>query len=196
MKTKLLLTGFLYALCLNLSAQNISVKTVEAETDSWVDVILGNGNTDNSVAVQFNLTLPEGFEVNEESVSKEESMKVHDFELRHLDGNSYLFVIYSMINWPLSNGNLLRIPVRVGNQVGEFECSVTAVRSANLNAQGKDEQSVTFNMTVVEPDAIQNVAVGNENDETLYDARGIKTDRFHAAKNTIYIVSGKKILIK
>ena len=123
-------------------------------------------------------------------------MKVHDFELRHLDGNSYLFVIYSMINWPLSNGNLLRIPVRVGNQVGEFECSVTAVRSANLNAQGKDEQSVTFNMTVVEPDAIQNVAVGNENDEPLYDARGIKTDRFHAAKNTIYIVSGKKILIK
>lgn len=194
---RLFLVGILFSMYSGLFAQKLSVESVDVEKNSMVEIILVNEVEDDAVALQLNLVLPKKFAVDEASISKGGSFVNHDLEWRCVNDNSYLFVCYSPSNAMLSDGELLRIPVNVGEQEGAFACEVQSIRSSNVESVGKDAEALTFNINVFDPTGLSDIPVdGQKGLGVLYDLQGREVQQSQPAKHTIYILNGKKILMK
>ena len=192
---KFFIPVLLILLCTNAFAQKISVPTIEIKQGSDVDILLGNEAVDDAVAMQLTLVLPKTFTVYETAIGKGKSTVDHNLEWRRISDNTYLFVFYDLNNALLSDGELLRIPIKVCEQPGTYECEVRSIRSSNDESVGKDAESLAFDISVTDPDGISDATtVKPESDGTLYDLQGRKTGNSQPARRSIYIINGKKVL--
>ena len=198
---KYYLFGLIMSLCNVASvAQKLSTSAIDVEASSNIEIVLANEAADNAVALQLSMALPQGFEVSVASISKGSAMEGHDMEWRRTKDNTYLFVFYNLNNTPLPDGELLRIPVKACEQAGTYQCEVQSVRSSNAESVGKDAQSLTFDITVTEPEGIISTEISNLNSQNskIYDLQGrAHTHSSHSPLTPqIYIINGKKILVK
>ena len=193
------LFGLIMSLCsVATVAQKLSTSAIDIEASSNIEIVLANEAADNAVALQLSMTLPQGFEVSVASISKGSAMEGHDMEWRRIKDNTYLFVFYNLNNTPLPDGELLRIPVKACEQAGNYQCEVQSVRSSNAESVGKDAQSLTFDITVTEPEGIvsPNAQCSMLNVQSVYDLQGRAQPQTAPLTPQIYIINGKKILVK
>ena len=66
-------------------------------------------------ALQFNLALPEGVSLSKGGVTLGAATNGHTLNVETLDNGDHLFVLYSMDLNPFKDGELLRIPVKMGS---------------------------------------------------------------------------------
>ena len=193
----LFLLGFLFSLCSSLFAQKLSTESVDVDKNSTVEIVLVNEAVDDAVAMQFTLALPKELTVDESSISRGSDIEAHEMEWRRTNDNSFLFVFYNMDNEVLPSGELLRVPIQVGEQEDSYTCEVRSIRSSNVENTGSDAGALTFNINVSDPVGITTTPTdGRADSETLYDLQGRPVQPSQAAKHTIYILNGKKILTK
>ena len=194
---KAFILGMVLLLCVSAFAQKISAPPIDIKQGSDVDILLGNEAVDNAVALQLTLVLPKTFTVYETAICKGKSIEDHKLEWRRISDNTYLFVFYDLNNTPLSDGELLRIPIKVCEVPGTYECEVRSIRSSNDESVGKDAESLTFDISVTDPDGISDATTDKpKSDGILYDLQGRKIEGSQPAKRSIYIINGKKVLYK
>ena len=190
----LFLLGFLFSLCSSLFAQKLSTESVDVDKNSTVEIVLVNEAVDDAVAMQFTLALPKELTVDESSISRGSAVEAHEMEWRRTNDNSFLFVFYDMDNAVLPGGELLRVPIQVGEQEDSYTCEVRSIRSSNVENVGNDAGALTFNINVSDPVGITTPTDGQADSETLYDLQGRPIQPSQAVKRTIYILNGKKII--
>lgn len=194
---RIIASALLLILCSHVSAQKLSVESVDVEKNATVEIVFVNEAVDDAVAMQMTLALPEELSVDESAVGKGMAAEGQQMEWRKMNDNSYLFVFYSLDNAALSDGELLRVSARVGGEEGSYACRVHTVRSANAESIRTDAESLEFHINVSDAVGISELSAdGLDSRDVVYDLQGRPARPSQACKHTIYIVDGKKMMIK
>ena len=147
MKRLLFNTIFALSVC-NLTAQTLSIAPAEAETGGKTELVVSGSQMAAMTALQFDLTLPDGVTLDETNIVKESGASSHELAIRTLADGSRLFVLYSMNNALLANGELLRLPITVGSEAGTKEGSIYKIRTATTEAVSHAAADAVFTVTV------------------------------------------------
>ncbi len=102
-------------------------------------------NTDNVVAVEFDLTLPSGITM-EETVGQTDRMDGHQTTIRNLGDNTYKVMLFSPTNKPIrgNNGKLLSLTVNIPENMEEGSEHALALSNAVLGiATGENVLTAT-----------------------------------------------------
>ena len=142
----------LLAIAGGTTAQTLSVASVEATTGGQAELVVsGSGMTD-VTALQFNLALPQGVTLNESAITKGEAASGHTLSVETIDNGDHLIVLYRMdLGLVKNEGTLLRLPIIVGQQAGNFNGSLYTVRTANTEAESHVCSAVGFSIKVKAP---------------------------------------------
>lgn len=113
----------LMVFAMNAKAQRdnrLTIEDVVVEPGTTTQLPVAVTNTDNVVAVEFDLTLPSGITM-EETAGKTNRMDGHQTTIRNLGDNTYKVMLYSPSNKPIrgSNGILLDLNVNIPNDLEE-----------------------------------------------------------------------------
>ncbi len=120
MKVRLLIytiLGLLFSLqgAYSQSVNKLSIPVTDGGLGSEISIPVSLTNSDGIVAMQLNMTFPEGATVNASEVILADRKEDHTIVVRSLGKNDYLFIIFSSSNKPLrgNSGVLFRIPVKL-----------------------------------------------------------------------------------
>lgn len=120
MKVRLLIytiLGLLFSLqgAYSQSVNKLSIPVTDGGLGSEISIPVSLTNSDGIVAMQLNMTFPEGATVNASEVTLADRKEDHTIAVRSLGKNDYLFIIFSSSNKPLrgNSGVLFRIPVKL-----------------------------------------------------------------------------------
>ena len=158
----------LLAIASSTTAQTLIVASVEATTGGLAELVVsGSGMTD-VTALQFNLALPQGITLNESAITKGEAVSGHTLSVQTMDNGDRLIVLYHTNLGLVGNGTLLRLPITVGQQTGNFSGRLYTVRTANTEAVSQTCADVTFTVTMKsEP------VKGDETDDGFLDSEDV-----------------------
>ena len=136
MKRVLIIMMMLAMITANSRAQNLSVANIEAQTGEETELVVNlNLVEDNTMtALQFNLALPEGMTLAESDVTLGAATNGHTLNVETLANGDHLFVLYSMNLNSFKSGELLRIPVKVGNVSTSANGKLYTIRTATADA--------------------------------------------------------------
>ena len=147
-------------------------------------------------ALQFNLTLPEGMAVNTNSATLGTATDGHTLCIETLDNGDHLLVLYSMDLKTFGEGELLRLPVTVGDTAGSFSGYITVFRTATADAVSHPRTGATFPIKVTD-EATAIDASFNDNgkmiNDNYYSIDGVKLSG-EPTKKGVYIYNGKKVV--
>lgn len=136
-------------------------------------------------AVQFEVKVPEGVQVNDIRPVKGMS-ESHQLMYLQTGANTYAVVVYSLSNQLLKpeNGNLIEV-----HMAGE---SAEGMEIHHMKAAKPTGETVkcTINSPVTDIKVVEN----KEKSDKIYDLRGIR--RYDAQQKGIYIINGKKAVVK
>lgn len=177
MTMRYLLTIALAVISCSLAAQELSLQPSGTEL-----VVKANGLTA-MTALQFNLKLPEGVNVNTDNATLGSATDGHTLCIETLDCGDLLFIIYSMDLNTFTDGELLRLPI---NGVQDGDASLYTIRYANSDAVSHSaEDIVTKSPLLTSPKP--------KGEGLIYNVSG---QRLSKMQNGINIVDGKKIISK
>ena len=170
--------------------------TVEPGEATALEVKISNATA--MTALQFNLSLPNGIAPDVNAISRGNATNGHILNVQPLACGDYLVILYNLYKITFSDGTLLSIPVTAGENGGTVSGSLYNVRMSTADAVSYKCEDVSFKVTVNAPETgIDEVydEVKGENGEVkaVYDLQGRKVT--HPTKG-VYIVNGKKVLIK
>ena len=149
MKRRLLHTIVaLLAITGGATAQTLNVASVEATTGGQAELVVSGSGMTGVTALQFNLALPQGITLNESAITKGEAVSGHTLSVQTMDGGDRLIVLYHTNLEQVGNGTLLRLPITVGQQAGNFSGRLYTVRTANTEAVSQTCADVTFVVTM------------------------------------------------
>ncbi len=177
MTMRYLLTIALAVISCSLAAQGLSLQPSGTEL-----VVKANGLTA-MTALQFNLKLPEGVNVNTDNATLGSATDGHTLCIETLDCGDLLFIIYSMDLNTFTDGELLRLPI---NGVQDGDASLYTIRYASADAvshEGTDIVTKSPLLTSPKP----------QGEGLIYNVSG---QRLNKMQNGINIVGGKKIISK
>ena len=191
-----LLTIALAAMSCSLAAQTLNIEPLEVEAGTRSElVVTANGLTD-MTTLQFNLMLPEGVTVAGKDAMMDEATNGHTLCVERLAGGDFLFILYSMNLNTFNDGKLLRIPINVSSEVSDGTAMLYTVRFADTNAISYLAEDVVTGIKGITPDSMPG-------EEEIYNLAGqrvgngnILTKDNKRLKSGIYIVKGKKVLVK
>ena len=108
---------------------------------------------DRMSALQFNLSLPEGFELDGDIVLRDGAIN-HTLYTSTLASGDLFVVLYSLDQNTFSNGYILNIPVAVAENAVSSEARIYNIRTATVKAVSNTLSDVTFalDVTAVEPE--------------------------------------------
>lgn len=172
----------------NSRAQSLSVANIEAQTGEETELVVSLMEGASMTALQFNLALPEGMSLAESDVTLGAATNGHTLNVETLDNGDHLFVLYSMDLNPFKDGELLRIPVKMGSTSASSNGKLYTIRTATADAVSHTCNDVSWEMTtninhVSSPKIIK----------STYNLAGQKTDDMQKGIN---IVDGKKLMVK
>lgn len=172
----------------NSYAQSLSVSNIEAQAGEETELVVNLTGGTSMTALQFNLALPEGMTLAESDVILGAATNGHTLNVETLDNGDHLFVLYSMNLNPFKDGELLRIPVKMGSTATSTNGTLYTIRTATANAVSHTCNDVSWEMTtninhVSSPKIIK----------STYNLAGQKTDEIQKGIN---IVDGKKVMVK
>lgn len=177
MTMRYLLTIALAVISCSLAAQELSLQPSGSEL-----VVNANGLTA-MTALQFNLKLPEGVNVNTDNATLGSATDGHTLCIETLDNGDLLFILYSMDLNTFMDGELLRLPI---NGVQDGDASLYTIRYANVDAvshEGTDIVTKSPLLTSPEP----------KGEGLIYNIFGLHLSKMQKGIN---IVDGKKIISK
>ena len=152
MKRRILQTiVLLLAIAGGATAQTLSVVSVEATTGGQAELVVSASGMTDVTALQFNLALPQDVTLNERAITKGEAVSGHTLSVQTMDSGDRLIVLYHTDLGLVSNGILLRLPITVGQQAGNFNGSLYTVRTANTEAESHVCSAVGFSIKVKAP---------------------------------------------
>ena len=154
MKRKMIQTIVaLLSIASGATAQTLSVASVEATTGGQAELVVSGNDMDmyGVTALQFNLALPQGVTLNESAIAKGNAASGHTLSVQTMANGDCLIVLYQTDLGLIFNGTLLRLPIIVGQQAGNFSGSLYTVRTANTEAESHNCSAVGFSITVKAP---------------------------------------------
>ena len=167
MKRRILQTiVVLLAIACSATAQTLNVASIEATTGGQAELVVSGSGMAGVTALQFNLALPQGITLNESAIAVGEATSDHTLSIQTKENGEYLVVLYHLDLGLVSNGTLLRLPVTVGQQAGNFSGNLYTVRTANTAAESHECSTVGFNITVKA--AAQPVTITADNKTMTY----------------------------
>ena len=150
----------LMAIVSSATAQTLSMESIEAEVSEQAELVLSATGMSNVTAVQFNLALPEEVSPNLSGIVSE-AVSGHTLSVQTIDNGNYLFVLYHTDLGLISDGVLLRLPVKMGKQAGTFNGNLNTVRTATVEAVSQACGDAAFSVTVKEPEQPVTITANN-----------------------------------
>lgn len=113
----------LMVFAMNAKAQRdnkLMIEDVVVEPGATAQLPVAVVNTDNVVAVEFDLTLPSGITM-EQTAGQTDRMDGHQTTIRNMGDNTYKVMLFSPTNKPIrgNNGTLLKLNVNIPNDLVE-----------------------------------------------------------------------------
>ena len=116
-------------------AQTLSVASINAEAGTQVELVVTGTSLSTSVtALQFILSLPEGVTLNEAAITKGAAASGHELCVNALSSGARLFVLYHMNLDAIGNGELLRLPITIGENAVSGNVQLSTIRFASTEA--------------------------------------------------------------
>ncbi|MBO5865109.1 MAG: hypothetical protein J6Q73_03555 [Bacteroidaceae bacterium] len=175
-----------------LAVEPVMVKSGEATN---LEVNISNASA--MAALQFCLSLPNGVTLASESeaygIEYKNVYAGHKMSIQPLASGDYLVVLYNIYRHPFRDGALLTIPVTAGENGGTVSGSLYNVRMSTADAVSYQCEDATVDITIDVSTGIEEVKTESGNVKGFYDLQGRKVEN---PANGIYIVNGKKVLIK
>lgn len=137
------------------SAQTLSVASIEAEAGAQAELVVTGASLGSQTALQFNLSLPEGITLNETAITRGTAANGHELSVSTLSSGDRLFVLYDMNLETIQNGELLRLPVTIGQNATSGNAQLSTVRFASNEAVSTAGTNVSFTITVKAPAALK-----------------------------------------
>lgn len=189
---QLLFNTFVALLACNATAQTISVAPIEAEVGTTTDLVVNIDDVgENTTAMQFNLSLPDGITVDEANINQGEAAPDHTMAMRTLTNGDRMFVFYNMEKKLISNGTVISLPVTMPNKAEVLNGKICIVRTASSDLASHKCSEAAFTVTVKEnATPVVNVNAAQADDKAVYDIGG---RRVANTTEGIYIVGGKKV---
>ena len=173
-------------------AQSLKVADINTEAGWNETITVSVEGAAQMTALQFNLSLPEGFTLAGD-ITLGSAAQGHTMSISPLASGDLLVVIYSLNQGTFADGALLTIPVIAAEDAASGEARLYTVRTATVDAVSRTLSNVAFAMNVAStPDGIEQLTT-NQSQLTIYDLMGRRVEK---AEKGIYIVNGKKVVIK
>ena len=134
-----------------VNAQTLSVQPIEMQIGEQTEVVTSITGGTAMTALQFNLTLPEGVEVDPDRATRGTAIDDHTLSVQTLDDGDLLFILYSMDQNSFKDGELLRIPITAGNKAVTATGRLYTVRTATSDAVSMACEDASFSITISEP---------------------------------------------
>lgn len=190
----------LMAIVGSASAQSVSVRSIEVQTDGQTEVVVSLSEGTTATALQFNLQLPDGLTANTGNATLGSATDSHTLCIETLDNGDWLFILYSMNLKTFKDGELLRIPVTAGNTATTTAGQLYSIRTASFsgeNAVSHPCADSSFGI-IVKPleDGIDELDASKEmrGENQIIDLSGRRMEQKPA--KGIYIQNRKKVLVK
>ena len=167
----------LLAIAGSANAQSLSFEVQASEAK-----ISLSGATE-MTALQFNLMLPEGVNVNTDNATLGSATDEHTLCIETLDNGDLLFIIYSMDLNTFTDGELLRFPI---NGVQDGDANLYTIRYASADAVSHEAEDIVTK-------AASPKSSPEGKDFKIYNLSG---QRLNKMQKGINIVDGKKITSK
>ena len=149
MKSRILTTIVaLLAIVGSATAQTLSVASVEAKKGEQAEIVVSVSGATVMTALQFNMALPEGVAMAGDDATLGAATNSHTLSVQTLNNGDRLIAVYSENLNTFKDGELLRIPVTVGNNATGGEGRLYTVRMATTDAVSHVCKEVTFTVTV------------------------------------------------
>lgn len=131
------------------TGQTLSVEPIEVEAGEQATLVVSISGIASfgATALQFNLNLPDGVTLTG-SNQLGDATNNHTLSVQTLDNGDHLFVLYSMHLNRFKDGELLRIPVSIGNNAKSGEGSLYTFRTATTDVVSHAHNNTTFTITV------------------------------------------------
>ena len=195
---RILLSSFLVLLTSQARGQTLSITSIQTEVGKRTVLVVSIKDIDATMtALQFNLSLPKGMSLVCNDVILGEATNSHTLNVETLENGDHLFILYSMNLNTFQDGELLRIPVNIDNEVTDGTAKLYTIRFADTNAVSHSAADVDALVTGITPQQIANDKMVNSK---CYDLSGreIVYGKSSNSKLTkgIFIKDGKKVLVK
>ena len=153
MKSRILNLCAAFALfCSGATAQTLSVQPINVEAEANTELAVNLTGATSMTALQFNLTLPEGFTYQQNSgnygITLGAAAAGHTLSVNPLASGELLVVLYNMNLNTFTDGALLTIPVVASAEAGTTNGTLTKVRTASTTAVSTECADVNYSATV------------------------------------------------
>ncbi len=167
---KMLCTLAFLAFVQSLTAQTLSVAPIEAEAGAQAELVVKGESIGNAVtALQFNLSLPEGITLDEAAITKGAAASGHELSVSTLDSGERLFVLYNMNLDAIGNGELLRLPITIGQNASSGNAQLSTVRFASTEAVSTAGSNVSAVINVTTDEELLRYDVNRDGKITIAD---------------------------
>lgn len=175
MKQKILnMLVALAAIAGSASAQTLSIASIEAEAGTQAELVVTGESIGNAVtALQFNLSLPEGITLNEAAITKGAAASGHELSVSTLDSGERLFVLYNMNLDAIGNGELLRLPITIGQNATSGNAQLSTVRFASTEAVSTAGSNVSAAINVTKDEELLRYDVNRDGKITIADVTAL-----------------------
>ena len=187
MKRTILIIMVLATSVVTANAQSLSVANLEAQEGEQTELVISLAQGTAMTALQFNLSLPEGVTLADGEATLGSAANGHTLSVQTLDNGDHLFILYNMNLNTFKDGELLRIPVKVGSK-GTSNGRLYTIRAATADAVSYTCNDVSWEITT----GINHVS-SPKTIKSTYNLAGQQTDGMQKGIN---IVDGKKVMVK
>ena len=147
---------FLTAIVNNVMAQRLSIASIEGWSGEQSEVVVNLSEGTNMTALQFNISLPDGVYLTQWDKRGNHKFDItlgtavgdHKLCVCPLLSGELLVVLYSMTQETFNDGELLRIPVTIGNKAGITQGLIHSTRGATPDIVSKECDGTSFSVTV------------------------------------------------
>ena len=185
----------------NMMAQkSFTVKDVTIAPGGQADLVVGIDVDGAMCTTDFLLTLPDGITADGAAAKKVGVIAEtdHVFSVQKKDNGDYLTVIYSMMlsSFKANKGDLISIPLSAGSIAeGKLQGKIHTITISNEDEEEFNPADVTFNIIVSNGDGIKGITVDDLDNAKVYTVGGQRVEG-KAAKKGVYVVNGKKVVVK
>ena len=176
--------------------QTLNITSIEAGKQAELVVSIKDIDA-TMTALQFNLSLPKGMTISSNDVILGEAANNHTLDVETLENGDHLFILYSMNLNTFRDGELLRIPVNIGNEATDGTAKLYTICFADTNAVSHSATDVDALVTSITPLQMVNDKMVNSK---CYDLSGREIVNGKSSKSKltkgIYIKGQKKVLVK
>ena len=186
----------LAAIAGSAKAQTLSVSPITATIGEQTEIVIHANDLGSSVtALQFNLSLPEGIILDEAAITKGTADSGHELSVSTLDSGDRLFVLYHMNLNAITDGELLRLPVAIGNDATSGHAALSKVRFATTEAVSIAAADTDGLVTAIQSVQADDKAKAGNAHEATYTLDGRRTTA-RPAQRGLYIRGSKKVAVK